>query len=59
MIETVLSELSLKDIPFKVFEPVSEEEIQLYNDALKTIEPTSMRLLQRKIFPNFLCSKSS
>ena len=48
MIETVLSQLSLKDTPFKILEPISEEEIQLYNDALKTIEPNIDALVAKK-----------
>ena len=59
IIETVLSNLSLKGKPFKIYQPVEEDEIQSYIDALKRLEPNIEHLFRKRTCANSLHSKSS
>ena len=57
IIETVLSQLSLKGTPFKIYHPVSDNEITSFIDTLKVFDPNIDTMIAKKIFRNSLSPK--
>ena len=53
LIESVLSQLSLKDVPFNIYEPATDEKIKSHVDSLKSIDPNIEELISKKDLAKF------
>ena len=53
MIETVLSQLSLKGVPFKIYHPASDDDITSFADTLNVIDSNMDTLIAKKDLSKF------